>query len=500
MPRVLVVDDIEDNRRLLTRDLEDEGYEVQEAEDGVEALLKVETWAPDAVLMDINMPKMDGIEACRRLKDRPESSMIPVIMLSACNRDSDVVMALDAGAQDYVTKPYVVEVLAARVRVAVASKSAYDTIERMNGHLQELQETAFQFVDNVSHEFRTPLTVIKEFASIIRDGIAGAVTDDQCDYLLTIIDRVDQLALMVDDMLDVSKLEAGLIGLRREECAIGDIVESVRVGIERKAAASGVQLEIDLDATISRVYCDIEKAGRSLLNLAVNAIKFSPEGTVVKIWARRQNAEIVIGVTDCGPGIDDTELGLLFERFRQLGNGGHSSTKGFGLGLNIVRELVDLNLGELFVESRLGHGSTFSFTIPSSEKREIATRYAGWLARQRKGPPVVSLVHARLTDHTTTDVCDVAAYSLRGLLHHPDLALDIGPSEWLLAFGRHDSQLDTVLTRIHSGWDQATADCRKGTLPGLSTDPIGTWQVPDQCEEFLMRMCAHTQAFEATRE
>ncbi len=493
MTKVLIVDDNEDNRCLLTHDLEDEGYEVAQAIDGVDSLRVVAEWLPDVVLMDINMPRMDGIEACAKLKEQPESRMIPIIMLSARDGDADVIQALNAGAHDYVTKPYVAEVLMARVRAAAAAKSAYDTIRRMNIHLQELHDTAFQFVDNVSHEFRTPLTVIKEFSSIIRDGIAGPVTEDQCEYLGTVIARVDDLALMVDDMLDVSKLEAGLLGMRRKECTIDEIVEAINPGLQRKAAANGIPLEMVIESGLPNVYCDIEKAGRVILNLAVNAIKFSPEESPVTIWARAGDGCVTVGVTDSGPGIDEAGLAVLFERFKQLGAGVRSDSKGFGLGLNIVRDLVDLNLGTLHVESELEQGSTFSFTIPTTDIEEIAGRYTDWLERQQQGAPNVSLIQVRMDVPASSDLRYTVGEALRSLLRHPDLVLDGSEADWVLAIGRHEASLADILATIQRDWHELCGGVRIEALPDVSMAPVGTWRIPDQCDEFRRRILSLTQ-------
>jgi len=243
---------------------------------------------------------------------------------------------------------------------------AKQVLEEHNQRLRELYNTAHQFVDHVSHEFRTPLMVIREYAAAIGEGMAGETTNQQREYLGTIMNRVDELHVLVEDLLDISRIEADLLRTARRSCSITDIFEQVRPTLQRKADSSQVVLELSASENLPRVYCDPEKVGRIMINLGVNAIKFSRSDAPVRIWARltEDEREIQVGITDRGPGIARENLEIIFERFRQLDDHVRMSAKGFGLGLNIVKELVQLHFGRLHVDSALGEGSTFSFTIP----------------------------------------------------------------------------------------------------------------------------------------
>ncbi len=147
-------------------------------------------------------------------------------------------------------------------------------LRNRNRRLEKLCRTAYKFVDNVSHEFRTPLAVIKEYTALIRDGIVGDVSEEQRQLLTVVEDRADDLNMIVDDMLDVSKLEAGLLGVHREECSAAEIVSRVRPALERRAATKSVRLEWDVAADLPSTYCDSDKARRALINLTINALKF----------------------------------------------------------------------------------------------------------------------------------------------------------------------------------------------------------------------------------
>jgi signal transduction histidine kinase len=160
-------------------------------------------------------------------------------------------------------------------------------LETKYQRLARLYRTAHQFVDNVSHEFRTPLTVIKEYVSLIREGIVGPVSDEQSKMLHVVEDRADDLNTMVDDMLDVSKLESGLLGVYRQECDIAQVLRHVRPALERKAVVKGVELQWDIEPGLPSIYCDPEKAGRVLINLSINAIKFCGQPGHVRISCAR---------------------------------------------------------------------------------------------------------------------------------------------------------------------------------------------------------------------
>src|SRR5262249_17066536 len=196
-------------------------------------------------------------------------------------------------------------------------------------------------------------------------------------YLDIVVSRVDDLATMVEDMLDTSRLEAGVLGLCRKDSNVQDIIEHARPILQRKAASIKVALNIEIDEGLPEVFCDPEKIERILINLVVNALKVSREKGRVTIWCRHdpELCELDVGVTDEGPGIAPVDLQVIFDRFKQIGRDVRASTKGFGLGLNIARELVQLNYGDIRVESTLGKGSTFSFSIPTADRSAMARRY-----------------------------------------------------------------------------------------------------------------------------
>lgn len=369
---------------------------------------------------------------------------------------------------------------------------ANELLRTNNRKLSDLYDTAHQFVDNVSHEFRTPLTVIREFASIMQDGLAGDVSDEQREYLGIIVNRADDLNLIVNDMLDISRLEAGLLGVSRKECRIGDIVEHIRTTLERRAAAGSVNLTIAIDDTLPTVYCDADKIRQVIINLVVNACKFSNEGGGVTLWAHDDliHSQVVMGVTDKGSGIDPEHARAIFERFKQVGGNIRASTKGFGLGLNIAKELVQLNFGDIGVESELGKGSTFTFTIPTFDPPEILKRLLKCIEHFRNGSSYVSLIAARIDPEADSALENDVEKFLHGQLRRSDLLFGKLPGRWLLCAAANRKGLDQMMARFAEARIEFNRYRPGDALPEIDYKNIGTWRVLDQGRDFIKQFKA----------
>jgi signal transduction histidine kinase len=434
----------------------------------------------DVVLLDLSLPDSDGLDTLTQV--RGYNTHIPIVVLTGLADTEMALRSLEQGAQDYLLKgAFENQVLTRSIRYAMQRQQLVQLLEKKNRRLTELYNTAHQFVDNVSHEFRTPLTVIKEFTAILRDGLAGGLNDEQRTYLDIVADRVADLTFMVNDMLDSSKLEAGLLGLVRERHQPRQIVERVRDTLERKAAANSVALEVTLD-DLPAVYCDAEKIGRVLLNLTVNAIKFSPEGTRVRLWGRHapEQGEVVFGVSDEGPGISPENLGAVFERFRQVGGNVKASTKGVGLGLSIAKELVHLHFGEITVASELGRGSTFSFTVPTAEPAHVLEHYLKRVKDLRQGSAFVSLVLGWVDPEVEPDRTEEVNEYLQYLMRRNDLVFRSTTHRWLLVLASSEPELADALRRLDNAWEEANCNRPAQPLPALHLAARGTWAIPDQ--------------------
>lgn len=500
--RVLLIDDCPEDRETYRRLLADGvsyDYEFLEAETAEEGLALCRSEEPDCILLDYRLPDLDGLELLAQLSDEPAERPSAVVMLTGEGDEQVAVEAMKRGAEDYLVKRALPrDALDKTIRHAVGHRQAAqerrqllddlrmgkELLERKNKRLAELYNTAHQFVDNVSHEFRTPLTVIKEFVSIVRDGLAGPVAPEQIEYLDIVANRVDDLTLMVNDMLDISRLDAGLLPVSRGTARIEEIVEHVRTTLERKAAVNKVDLQIDVDPALPPIYCDSEKIGRVIINLAANALKFTGEGGHVRLWVRRAgHLDICVGLTDDGPGIDADHLESIFRRFSQINDGARSSTKGFGLGLSIANELVELNFGKMHVESELGRGSTFSFNIPLAEPDEILRRYVDRMSS--RGPSHAALLAAHIRGPQNNDVLNQIDEFLSHLGHANDLLFRAGQARWLIVIGCVPPELPAAIRRIEDAWRLENRNRPVGPLPKIDFELQGSWPMQRAFESIL---------------
>jgi len=375
-----------------------------------------------------------------------------------------------------------------RKTAEMALSVANGLLTMTNERLAKMYDDAHQFVDDVAHEFRTPLTVIREFAAIMNEGLVGDLNDDQRHYLRVICARVDDLNGLVNDMLDLSRLEAGLMSAARRECTVQEIVERVETVLTRRAQASRVEFNVEIEKDLPAIYCDAEKIGRVLINLAINAFKYGGDKGGVTLWIRNLPAtsQIMMGVSDNGPGIPPDKVEMIFERFKQTGRL-RDTAKGFGLGLNIVRELVDLNLGDVSCESSLGKGSTFSFTVPVFDPVSIVSQYIGRMARQRSNLFFVSDVRIDVAAEMDEAIAHDFDAILQQQMQREELLLQVCPQSWiLLTPDKQDAEVRKRARILHEKMTEIYGEISDGS-PTLEVLPMGIWRLPGQTAALLAR-------------
>lgn len=440
----------------------------------------------DLVVLDLQLPSTRGLKTLdefRRINRR-----IPVIVLVEANLNSVTHHALERGAQDYLLKDDLCEATMVRaIRYAIqrqASRTenkrllglvrANETLlQRKNQQLRKLYDTAHDFIDNVSHEFRTPLTVVKEYVSLIREGTLGQVNNEQARFLRIAEDRADDLNTMVDDMLDISKLEAGFLAAHRRPNELHDITRRIFPALQRKAEIQQLALSFDIEPEFPAVFCDSEKIQRVLINLAVNAMKYTPPGGSVHIWAQNRSKELLVGVSDNGTGIATENLETIFERFEQGNVDVCSSTKGFGLGLSIANELVELNLGQMSVKSDLGEGTTFTFTIPKNEPIEVAQRFLRLL--DREDLRFLSILSCEVEAGLFNGAADEIEGFLRHLIRGNYLCLAINLHTWMILIAEPISEAELFIDRAQREREHVNANRPLGPLPPIDFKTEQSW-------------------------
>ena len=494
---ILTIDDDPADAEILGRHLDDiPGITISlshylNADEGLAALKDSDTDV-DFVFLDYYLGDKTGLQIVERV--RASGDLRPIIVLTGRTDATLAVAITQAGADDYISKNNLsTETLRRAIDHAYARQHKRELathnqqlveelqttnrlLEEKNNHLAQMYTTAHRFVDNVAHEFRTPLTVIKEFASIIVDGLGGPVTKTQTEYLQFITTATRDLAQLVDDFLDSSKLKAGSLRVDREFHSIREVFDSVKPILSTRASAKKIELTQQIDPRIGQVFVDLEKIGRIIVNLTVNAIKFSPDNSEIKLWAKPgDNDEITIGISDQGPGLSKDDVAVIFDRFKQVGDVHRSTTKGFGLGLNIARELIWLNLGTVHVESKVGSGSTFSFTLPPVRTSPILESYFDRL-RELDSPPVkLSVLEIRPTQSATD--CGEIRQFLASVCYPMDLAIPDVNGHSVIAIGA-TSEPDRWVRRLKTTRSAKIHNNLVETLSPLDIKCLGTWSFP----------------------
>ncbi|MGH7766146.1 MAG: sensor histidine kinase, partial [Candidatus Binatia bacterium] len=240
--------------------------------------------------------------------------------------------------------------------------------KRYEHRLRELDRLKSDFVSNVSHELRTPLTAIKGSADNMLDGITGSLSEKQVRYLARIKSNADRLTRLINDLLDLSRIEAGRIDLKPAKLSLVNLAQEVADSIRPVALEKLISVEVaSADNTVT-AWADRDKTTQVLLNLIGNAVKFTPQHGKVTVAIKKNGSQWVeISVADTGPGIVAEEAYTIFDRFYQIAQAGKQKTKGTGLGLAISKALVEMHGGKIWVESDVGRGSTFSFTLPAEQ-------------------------------------------------------------------------------------------------------------------------------------
>jgi hypothetical protein len=471
---------------------------------GIEALASRQF---DVVLTDLSLPDAKGLDAVRQLRDCDAAT--PIVVLTTLDDPAVETQAIEHGAQDYLVKgeaaPFALERVIThaiqrqesfmqieRLLVAVRDNERQlseqkQLLERKNRRLRKLYKMAHRFVDNVSHEFRTPLAVIKDYVALVREGMVGEVNDEQRQMLDVAAVRTIDLNNMVDDMLDVSRLQSGMLGAWRRRCRLSEIIAEVMPALVQKAAIKNIDFSVDDADDLPDVYCDGEKIGRVIINLATNAMKFCGDPGRVELWTRANpaNEEIVVGVTDNGPGIEPPQLELLFKRFKQLNRNGARGAKGFGLGLSIAKELVALNFGEIQVDSIVGRGSTFSFTIPTASPPAVVRRYLDKLGSVRSGSGKATMLTAEISASASEKNADEIDAFLNYLLREQDLLFRRDRTHWLFILAAAEDEIDGYRKRVKREFCKANRNRPFGALPKYELRSLGTWDARRQCDALL---------------
>ncbi len=357
--RILVVDDSADNSFLLQAILEEEGYKVEVADNGFEALIKIEAAPPDLLLLDVMMPGMDGYEVTRRIRQNTTLPFIPILLITAYAQPS-VVEGLDMGADDFIRKPIEFEELLARVRSLLRLKYSVDERDQIARERED-------FVSRLTHDLRTPLVAADRMLTLFQQGALGELSAEMQEAIATMARSNQNLLDMVGTLLEVYRYEAGRKNLSFIPVDLVVLIQEVMEELRPLAKDRNIEMQFDCEQDTMEIMGDRLELRRTIMNLLGNAIKFTDRGGIfVRLKARNSEAEplpdgkVVLEVEDTGLGIASEERLTIFERFRQ----GSNRRSGSGLGLYLSRRILEAHSGTIEVKSELGQGSTFTVCLP----------------------------------------------------------------------------------------------------------------------------------------
>ncbi len=385
---ILVVDDIAANRNLLGATLEPKGYEVLLAPNGAAALKVAARARPNLILMDVNMPEMDGYEACRQLKGMPGLAEIPVIFITANDDPDSLVKGFQAGGVDYITKPFKAEEVLMRVETHVRIHTLTSALESSNQELalknsellaeverrkqaetkaNEANEAKSRFLSFISHEMRSPLNAIIGFSEELVDGLTDETLAQSRDDATRIRSASGHLLGLINNLLDLSKIEAGKMPLNLEEFALVPLVVELGKDVDPLVRRNGNKLTVQSNGEIGIVRADAMKLRQILMNLISNAGKFTQNGAITLSFRKLADGDVKrfeIAVTDTGIGMTGDQMQRLFQPYQQATDATAQQYGGTGLGLAISRQFCRLMGGDLAVTSEPGKGSTFAVILP----------------------------------------------------------------------------------------------------------------------------------------
>ncbi len=380
---ILIVDDTPENVQVLSATLTERGYQVRGIIKGKMAIRVAKNAMPDLILLDIRMPEMNGYEVCEQLKTDELTANIPIIFISALDETLDKVKAFQVGGVDYITKPFQVEEVLARVEHQLTIRRLSQALIKKNEELEleiierkKAEEAAYaasqaksEFLANMSHELRTPLNAIIGFTQLIMRDFN--IDFDQLQLMKIIYRSGEHLLELINDILDLSKIEASAVELEVKSFDLYRLLDGLEELFQYKAERRNLKLQFMVSSDVPQyIKTDEKKLRICLINLIGNAIKFTENGNVILRVSKRKNKienspnfhELTFAVEDTGYGIDQLEMKKLFSAFVQT-ESGRKSGQGTGLGLTITQKYIQLMGGNINVESQIGVGTTFTFNI-----------------------------------------------------------------------------------------------------------------------------------------
>ena len=401
MGTILIIDDLPFEVKLLHVFLSNAGFNVRDAKNGTEGIGKAEFEPPDLILLDVNMPGIDGFEVCKRLKSKEKTKSIPIMFMTVRTEISDIVKGFKVGAADYIIKPFEHDEVLARVTTQLElyqlqqqltlqnqqllgeinqrkqveeslqterNVLAKRTVELgdTNAKLARAVQLKDEFLANMSHELRTPLNAVLGISEVLQEQVYGSLNDKQCKLMHTIGDSGHHLLELINDVLDLAKIEAEKFTLKLNTISVNEVCQASLRMIKEMAYKKPILVSTSLDYAVDTIQADELRLKQILINLLSNAVKFTPEGGSIKLVVNGdvEHGVVDFSVQDTGIGIAEDDMKNLFEPFVQLDGSLNRAQEGTGLGLSLVYRFTEMHGGSISVESEVDQGSSFTVSLP----------------------------------------------------------------------------------------------------------------------------------------
>ncbi len=373
---ILVVENEVGMRATLCAILEDAGYKVSGLDKGAEALEMIRNQPFNVVITDIRLPDVDGMEILELAREIDPD--VAVIVMTGYASLETAVEAVNEGAYAYFVKPANVDEIKTTIinalrqqRLSRENKRLVDDLQRSNKllfeankQLKKTTDAKSAFLASMSHELRTPLNTIIGFSELMIDEVPGEINEEQRQCLNDVLSSSKHLLSLINEVLDLSKIESGKVELRLSNIILTKVIESLKSTLMPILASRKQSLDIKIEEGLPSVYTDKAKLRQVLLNLLTNAIKFTSDGGKLKIEAVRDGDWCQVSVIDNGTGIKKADQERIFEPFTQIDALPEEKREGTGLGLALTKQLVEMCGGKIWVGSEYGKGSQFTFTVP----------------------------------------------------------------------------------------------------------------------------------------
>lgn len=369
--KILIVEDNQENIDLLYYFLSPQGYEIQSVTDGVEAVKAVEEDAPDIILLDIMLPKMDGFKVCERLKKDERFKFIPIIMITALRELKDKIKSLEVGADDFITKPFENVELLARVKSLLKLKEYHDRLEIQNQELIDKNtelEQLYNFKDEliklIVHDMKNPLFVIQGNLQMLAMGIESEAIDMIRRYSQRIEKSSQQLLKMVVNLLDISRIQNNTIELNKDMTDINTTINTILSKIREYPENKNKLIDLKLQENLENLILDssiIERVFENIINYSIGNI--SDDGKM-EITSQKIGDEIVVTIFDDGKPIPDEYKQKIFEMYSQseIKKSGYRVSR--ALGLTFCKLALNAHKGDVKLNPKQGGGNLFSINLP----------------------------------------------------------------------------------------------------------------------------------------